>query len=136
MPLPKSLLAIFFLSCSSAWSLSADEPPSFHEDVIPLFTRFGCSSGGCHGKLAGQNGFRLSLRGYAPELDYESIVLESRGRRINIAEPEFSLLVRKALGQVPHGGGQQIKPGTPAEQTMLAWIKSGAPGPVYGEPRL
>ncbi len=121
--------------------MAAAEPsvasaPSFHEDVMPLLTRFGCSAGSCHGKLAGQNGFRLSLRGYAPELDYESIVLEARGRRINVAAPTASLLVRKALGEVPHGGGTQIQPGTQAEQTLLAWIKAGAPGPVSHEPRL
>lgn len=40
-------------------------PPSFRQDVIPVLTRFGCSAGACHGKLAGQNGFKLSLRGYA-----------------------------------------------------------------------
>ncbi len=136
MTLPKLLATFVLILCASCLPLPAVEPPSFHEDVMPLFTRFGCSAGGCHGKLAGQNGFRLSLRGYAPELDYESIVLESRGRRVNFAAPELSLLVRKALGEVPHGGGQQIRPGSQAEQTLLAWIKAGAEGLVSDEPRL
>lgn len=141
MPLLKPP-TILLLICFTSWSsLSATEPsvaraPSFHEDVVPLFTRFGCSAGNCHGKLAGQNGFRLSLRGYAPELDYESLVVEARGRRINVAAPDASLLVRKALGDVPHGGGKQIQTGSQAERTLLAWIKAGAPGPASSEPRL
>ncbi len=137
MPLLRTLVAILFVGCSgAALSLSAAEPPSFQEDVIPLFTRFGCNSGGCHGKLAGQNGFRMSLRGYAPELDFESIVQESRGRRINLAAPNRSLFIRKALGEVPHGGGQRIASGSQAEHILMSWISAGAPGPVSEEPRL
>ena len=63
---------------------SADVP-SFVNDILPLLTRFDCNSGGCHGKLAGQNGFRLSLRGFAPEADFESLTRESRGRQIGRA---------------------------------------------------
>ena len=48
--------------------------PSFKHDVLPILTRSGCNMGGCHGKLAGQNGFRLSLRGYAPEWDHDWII--------------------------------------------------------------
>lgn len=141
MPLLLPLVIVFLIFATSWSSLQGSEPsalapPSFQEDVVPLFTRFGCSAGSCHGKLAGQNGFRLSLRGYAPELDYESIVLEARGRRVSVAAPEASLLIRKAKGAVPHGGGSQIQPGTQAEQTLLAWVKAGAPGPLANEPRL
>ena len=72
------------------------EGPSFANDVMPVLTRFGCNSGGCHGKLAGQNGFKLSLRGYAPDADFESLARESQGRRINAVAPGESLLIRKA----------------------------------------
>ena len=41
------------------------------------------NNGGCHGKLAGQNGFKISLRGYAPEWDFEALTQELNGRRIN-----------------------------------------------------
>ena len=41
-----------------------------------------CNSGGCHGKASGQNGFRLSLLGFEPALDYETLVNEGRGRRL------------------------------------------------------
>ena len=44
--------------------------PSFVNDVEPILTRLGCNQGSCHGKSSGQNDFRLSLRGYAPEWDH------------------------------------------------------------------
>ncbi|QDU94974.1 DUF1549 domain-containing protein [Lignipirellula cremea] len=121
----------------------ADEPltlvpgeVSFVNDVIPLLTKHQCNAGGCHGKLAGQNGFRLSLRGYAPELDFETIAREARGRRLHLAAPEQSLLLRKALGQTPHGGGERIPANSPAERLLLDWIRQGTPGPRDEEPRL
>ena len=57
-------------------------PISFPNDIVPIFTRNGCNAGACHAKSAGQNGFRLSLFGYDPDLDHESLINESRGRRI------------------------------------------------------
>ena len=84
--------------CLGAGSLFAEAPPSFLNDVIPVLTRLGCNQGACHGKNAGQNGFRLSLRGYAPEWDHAWITREFGGRRISTAVPEASLLLRKPLG--------------------------------------
>ncbi len=108
--------------------------PSFANDVMPVLTRFGCNSGGCHGKLAGQNGFKLSLRGYAPESDFESLARESQGRRINAVAPSESLLIRKAVGALPHGGGQRFAVGSPAAKVLLDWIVAGTPGPKVGDP--
>ena len=105
---------------------------SFEDDVMPVLTRFGCNSGGCHGKLAGQNGFRLSLRGYAPELDCDSITREAQGRRINFTSPEESLLIQKAVNRIPHGGGKRIESGSQAEQVLTDWIAAGAAGIVNG----
>src|SRR4028119_2445212 len=59
----------------------SSSPPSFRQDVLPVLTRFGCNSGGCHGKLAGQNGFKLSLRGYAPAMDFEPLATDLTPRR-------------------------------------------------------
>jgi hypothetical protein len=114
----------------------AAEPPSFHNDVVPVLTRFGCNAGGCHGKLSGQNGFRLSLRGYAPELDHTTITREALGRRMNAASPEESLLVRKAANLIPHGGGQRLEPGGQAAKILTDWIAAGAPGPRSDEATL
>ena len=134
--LPALLLAILIVLKGVA---SADEPvgpPSFLNDVVPVLTRFGCNSGGCHGKLAGQKGFRLSLRGYAPELDFEWITREGRGRRINPAAPELSLLLKKAVGDVPHGGGRRFDENSDAYCTLSNWIAAGSPGPKTADIRL
>jgi hypothetical protein len=107
--------------------------PSFVNDITPLFTRLGCNQGACHGKNAGQNGFRLSLRGYAPEWDHEWVTREFGGRRINRSAPEASLLLRKPLGLAPHEGGKLLTRGSREHRTLLDWIKAGAPGPLPKE---
>jgi hypothetical protein len=110
------------------------EPPSFLNDVEPLFTRLGCNQGSCHGKGAGQNGFRLSLRGYAPEQDYQWLTHEFLSRRISPAHPEESLLLRKPLGQAPHEGGKLFGAGSRPHQVLLSWLRAGTPGPSKSDP--
>ena len=43
-----------------------ETPISFPGRIVPIFTKLGCNGGGCHGKAAGQNGFKLSLLGFEP----------------------------------------------------------------------
>ena len=133
-------LALLAVAANSAAAADAalegatfSEPPSFLQDVMPAFTRYGCNAGGCHGKLAGQKGFKLSLRGYAPESDFEALTRESRGRRLNMASPELSLLLKKGIGAMPHGGGTRFEAGGKADKLLQAWIAAGAPGPVKDE---
>ncbi len=109
--------------------IASASPPSFRQEIVPILTAAGCSSGGCHGKLAGQNGFRLSLRGYAPEQDYLSLTSELIARRINFAAPSESLLLQKPLGRVPHEGGVRFGPNDRAAARLLEWIEARAPGP-------
>ena len=99
----------------------------FASDVVPLLTKYGCNSGGCHGKQTGQNGFKLSVFGFDPPADYVAITSQSRGRRIFPAAPARSLLLRKAMGQVPHGGGQRIAAASPDSQLLTEWIRQGHP---------
>ena len=106
---------------------AADAPPrapaeaiTFERDIQPILTRFGCNAGACHGKARGQNGFQLSLLAYDNDFDFNAITAEARGRRIFPANPPFSLILRKASGQVPHGGGQRFKVGSPDYNAMLA----------------
>jgi hypothetical protein len=115
---------------------TAPRPPSFINDVEPLLTRLGCNQGACHGKGAGQNGFRLSLRGYAPELDYAWLTREFGGRRISLSVPEDSLLLRKPLGLAPHEGGQVFRENSREHQHLSAWVRAGAPGPDPKDPAL
>ena len=130
-------LAVAVLCLFRAAPVVADEsaaPPSFSRDVLPLFTKLGCNQGACHGKLAGQNGFRLSLRGFAPEWDHFWVTREFFGRRINAARPEESLLIAKPLGTVPHAGGRLLTAGSPESELLIAWLKAGTPGPTKDEP--
>ncbi|HYH65007.1 MAG TPA: DUF1549 domain-containing protein [Urbifossiella sp.] len=106
-------------------------PINFANAVVPILTRLGCSSGGCHGKIAGQNGFRLSLLGFEPQFDYENLLKEGRGRRVFPANPEESLLLTKATGKAPHGGGKKMEPGGEEYKIVRRWIASGLP---YGSP--
>jgi hypothetical protein len=102
-------------------------PVHFANQVVPIFTKLACNSGGCHGKASGQNGFRLSLLGFEPEVDYETIVLEARGRRVFPASPSHSLLLRKATGQVPHGGGRKMEDGSAEHRLIARWVAEGMP---------
>ncbi len=108
---------------------SAADAPSFLNEVVPVLTKAGCSQGACHGKGAGQNGFRLSLRGYAPDQDYRWITREFDGRRIDPTVPERSLLLTKPTVQVPHEGGKLFGKTSREYQTLRDWITAGSPGP-------
>lgn len=131
-----SVGVLVLLMASIAAGVRGEEPVSFLEEVIPVLTRFGCNAGGCHGKLSGQNGFRLSLRGYAPDLDHEWLVRESRGRRLNFGAPQQSLLLKKATGSLPHGGGARFDESHAASKLLSRWIAAGAPGPQGEERRV
>jgi hypothetical protein len=107
--------------------LLTTRPVHFQNQIVPIFTKLGCNGGGCHGKAAGQNGFRLSLLGFNPEDDYEFLVKESRGRRLFPAAPEKSLLLSKPTGRLPHGGGKRLEPDSPEYRLIHRWIQQGMP---------
>lgn len=109
------------------------DAPSFRQDIIPLLTRYGCNAGNCHGKIPGQNGFRLSLRGYAPEWDYDWLTKELNGRRLDYPQPDRSLLVLKATGQVGHEGGRRFDKDSRAARMLSDWIARRDPGPDPAE---
>ena len=113
-----------------AQAQAAERPLNFANRIEPILTKLSCNSGGCHGKIQGQNGFRLSLLGFDPELDFITIVKEARGRRVFSAAPEQSLLLLKATGQVPHGGGRKMNPDSAEYQMVRRWIAEGMP---YGD---
>ncbi len=92
-----------------------------------IFTKYGCNGGGCHGKAAGQNGFKLSLLGFEPKEDFEHLVVESRGRRLFPAAPQRSLLLTKAVNEVPHGGGQRLEKDSHEYRLLARWIAQGMP---------
>src|SRR5262245_6851638 len=116
--------------------VATDDKVDFATQVEPLLSRFGCNAGGCHGKASGQNGFKLSLFGFDAEFDYEAIVDEARGRRIFGSAAENSLMLRKATGKVPHGGGKRLEPGSEPYQILHRWITQGAPASAPDAPRV
>ncbi|MFT5123758.1 MAG: hypothetical protein ACI9TH_001782 [Kiritimatiellia bacterium] len=109
---------------------SGEDAVSFLRDVQPILTRYGCNAGACHGKLSGQNGFRLSLRAYAADWDHAWITRELSGRRVNYAFPEQSTLVQKPSGALQHEGGIRFRRGSRAWQTLVDWVGARAPGPA------
>jgi uncharacterized protein DUF1549/uncharacterized protein DUF1553/Big-like domain-containing protein len=107
--------------------LVTDKPINFPNQITPVFTKYSCNGGGCHGKSGGQNGFRLSLLGFEPKEDYEYLVREGKGRRLFPAAPDQSLLLMKASARLPHGGGQRIEFDSPAYRLVKRWIEQGMP---------
>ena len=108
-------------------SRAVPTPGSFPTEVLPILTKAGCNSGACHGAATGQGGFKLSLLGYDPEADHEAITRELGGRRINLASPSASLLLRKPTRAVAHKGGRRIEPKSADHERLKQWIASGAP---------
>ena len=106
-----------------------DRPPevSFRCDVEAALTKAGCNAGTCHGSPTGKNGFRLSLRGYDPTLDYASLTRDVLGRRVDRLRPESSLMLLKALGQVPHGGGSRLEKSSRSYRFLHTWLATGTP---------
>ena len=104
-----------------------ERPISFKLDVIPTFSKAGCNSGSCHGSARGKDGFRLSLFGFDPDGDHYRLTRENIGRRVNLAIPEESLILDKGLGIVQHTGGERFKPDSELYNTILTWLKDGAP---------
>jgi hypothetical protein len=102
------------------------EKVDFERHVMGVFGRMGCSSGSCHGSFQGKGGLRLSLFGYDPEKDYLALARDLDGRRINLADPDRSLLLLKATGQVPHEGQTRFTRDSWAYHLLRAWITQGA----------
>jgi hypothetical protein len=99
---------------------------NFERHVASLLGRMGCNSGACHGSFQGRGGFRLSLFGYSPEHDYAAFTRDGMGRRVNIGDPDSSLILLKPTAQVPHEGGQRFAKGSWQYQVLREWIAQGA----------
>ena len=134
---PLALLATLLVATSArAAEPVPARPIAFTTDIVPTLTKLGCNGGGCHGKATGQNGFRLSLLGFEPDLDHENLVSDARGRRIDIAAPDRSLLLLKGTARVPHGGGRRLDAASEDYRVLRDWIAQGAPAPRADDPRL
>ena len=126
------LLAVVALLAATARA----DTPSFSLDVVPILSKAGCNTGGCHGALAGKGGFRLSLFGYDPAADHLAISREALGRRVDSSAPGASLLLTKPTMAVAHKGGLRLDTAGPDYALLAAWISAGCPGPSPAEKTL
>ncbi|MBI3868990.1 MAG: DUF1553 domain-containing protein [Verrucomicrobia bacterium] len=113
---------------SSAWT--------FRNHVQPVLAKTGCSSGACHGAAGGQGGFKLSLRGYDDDGDFRAITRSALGRRVNLHDPAYSLLLLKPTAAVPHKGAQRFTTNSIEYRILSQWIAAGTPGPKADDPRI
>ena len=120
-------LTMLFAQLNASPHTTADAPVHFDTDIIPLLTKSGCNSGACHGAAAGRGGFHLSLLGANPDADYDSILHDFEGRRINFVAPKQSLIFAKPTGNLDHGGEVLFDEDSPLAVRMLNWIRAGAP---------
>jgi hypothetical protein len=128
------IFSVLFLAVSS---IAAEEQEiTFRNHVQPVLAKAGCNAGACHGAAAGQNGFRLSLRGYDDEGDYITLTRQALGRRINPADPGRSLLLLKSTGAIPHKGGKRFEVDSLEYKIIADWIANGTPGPKESDPRI
>lgn len=130
-PVFRLSLAAILLGVPGRVAAENDRKLSFVGDVLPILSKAGCNSSGCHANPEGQNGFKLTVFSYDPRADYASIVKEGRGRRISPAAPERSLFLLKPTLQLPHEGGERIVVDSPEYDTLKRWI---AEGMVYQQP--
>ncbi|NQV25088.1 MAG: DUF1553 domain-containing protein [Rhodopirellula sp.] len=116
--------------------MATGRPVDFVTDIVPILSRSGCNSGGCHGKAGGQNGFQLSLFGFDNDFDYDAIAKEGRGRRLFASSTGRSMLLAKATGRSPHGGGSRFSIDSESAQLIERWIELGAPASSADSPRV
>lgn len=117
---------------------NAEDPHawSFRHEIQPVLAKLGCNAGACHGALAGKGGFRLSLHGYDPLADYQTMTREALGRRIEPGDPGRSLILAKPTGALPHKGGLRLDPDSRDYRILSRWIAAGASPPRDADPLL
>lgn len=126
----KPFVLIFVVMLSLTGAVQAAEKVTFLRDVMPILNKVGCTAGTCHGAAKGKNGFKLSLRGYDAEFDYQMLVHDAFGRRVNRVDPARSLMLLKPTQQVAHGGGVRFDLDSRYYNTIRQWIASGT---TYGD---
>jgi hypothetical protein len=109
------LIVAFGLSASGAETV-----PSFATSLYPALKAAGCPM--CHNPDGVASGTRLHF----PDANASAADIETFGNSLGIlvdrANPSQSLLFRKPTNRIPHAGGQRIKPGSPEETALIAWI--------------
>jgi len=127
---------------AAALLLVVSSPPartsevSFRNDVQAVIAKAGCNLGTCHGGATGKGGFKMSLRGSDPDLDFAALTQDAGGRRVNSFEPERSLILLKATQSLAHEGGKRFARESWEYNILRDWLVQGARRDLAGEPRL
>jgi len=126
-------------------------PVTFTREISGILTKRGCNGAACHGGVKGQGGLKLSANALHPDDDYNWIMkggayqvltAEIKGERIpriDVANPEKSLLLLKPTMAVAHGGGKRFSVDSDDYKTIIGWIRNGAPysnGSESAEPKV
>ena len=114
---------------------AAPQLVSFQHEVLPVLTRQGCNAGTCHGSPSGKGGFALSLFAFDAVADHASLTRDLLGRRVDIFNPELSLILRKPSTELAHRGGVKLPKGSPEYGILRDWIEQGAGKDPAGTPR-
>ena len=136
-------VALFILSALSgsiaagdALAEGAPAEVSFRNDAMAVFSKAGCNAGACHGNKNGKGGFKLSLRGQDPDLDFAALTHDMLARRTNIIDPDHSLILMKATAQIPHEGGLRFGADSLEYGILRRWIEAGTPRDSESTPTL
>ncbi len=100
-------------------------PVSFRNETLAVLTKQGCNSGSCHGKPNGRGALELSLNAFDPAADKRTLIQAPLLRFTHPLDPAESLLLKKPLLQLPHGGGKRLKPSDAAYAILKQWIEEG-----------
>lgn len=118
------------------WPVVHADDAVFQREVMAVLSKAGCNQGVCHGNQNGKGGFKLSLRGQDPRIDFATLTHDQGGRRVNLVEPWHSLLLQKPTAAVPHQGGQRFNAGSWEYEIVRTWIAAGCPADQADAPRL
>ena len=105
--------------------LHKPQPVQFRSELIAALNVGGCNAGACHGTPSGKGGFKLSLRGFDPEADYLQLTRDVLGRRSDRLTADDSLVYQKALGRLPHEGGQRFLASSVPGRALHDWLAQG-----------
>jgi len=130
------ILSILILSVRGAWASDDLSQISFRNDVMAVLSKAGCNAGACHGNKNGKGGFKLSLRGQDPDFDYAALTRDLFGRRVDLMDPDRSLMLLKPTAQLSHEGGQRFRTDSREYQILRRWIELGTPRDSGSTPTL
>src|SRR5580704_4739744 len=112
------------------------ETPSFQRHVVPLLGKLGCNGRACHGSFQGRGGFRLSLFGYDFKMDHDALMANVDGARVDVHNPDASLILQKPTMRIEHEGGKRYELGSWEHHVLAQWIQRGATGVKPGDAKL